>query len=219
MTTSGGANGAGTIFKLTPGGTLTTLYSFCSQAGCPDGESPYNEAGLVQATNGDFYGTTGSGGANGNGTIFKITPSGTLTTLYSFCSQAGCTDGSYPGAPVIQATDGDFYGTTSSDGANHGGTVFKITPSGTLTTLYSFCSQAGCTDGNAPQGALVQATNGDFCSHCRCRECRGCRTRSSVSPLCARSPDAAPKTCAARMGLRTRGSNQPQRGCNPRSRW
>ena len=85
----------GTVFKITPSGTLTTLYSFCSQSGCTDGHSPY--AGLVQATNGDFYGTTLYGGANPYcGTVFKITPSGTLTTLYSFCSQSGCTDGANP---------------------------------------------------------------------------------------------------------------------------
>src|ERR1035437_89259 len=94
-TQQGGANcvpdGCGTVFKITPGGMLTTLYSFCAQIGCTDGSIPY--AGLIQATNGDLYGTTADGGANGNyGTIFKITPGGALTTLYSFCSQSGCTD-------------------------------------------------------------------------------------------------------------------------------
>src|SRR5580658_3905800 len=162
-TTNGGPTGTyGTVFKITLSGTLTTLYSFCSQSGCPDGEYPY--AGLVQATNGDFYGTTSQGGANGNyGTVFKITPSGTLTTLYSFCSQTNCTDGYNPEGGLVQATNGDFYGTTSQGGAylteGYGyGTVFKITPSGTLTTLHSFDE----ADGNFPTAALVQATNGDF---------------------------------------------------------
>ena len=165
---SGGANGNhnyGTVFKITPSGALTTLYSFCSQTApdgeCTDGANPY--AALVQATNGDFYGTTVDGGANGEGgTIFKITPSGTLTTLYSFCSQSGCTDGVQP-AGLVQGANGDFYGTTGRGGVNGEGTVFTITPSGTLTTLYSFCSQGGgnCTDGELPAG-LVQATNGDF---------------------------------------------------------
>ena len=130
----GGTNcapdGCGTIFKITPGGTLTTLHSFCAQSNCTDGEYP--EAGLIQATNGNFYGTTYQGGANcapdGCGTIFKITPSGTLTTVYSFCSQSGCSDGYYPEAGLIQASNGDFYGTTTSGGAGGGGTVFKITP-------------------------------------------------------------------------------------------
>src|ERR1039458_10179428 len=149
---------------------LTTLYSFCSQGGgnCTDGELP---AGLVQATNGDFYGTTSSGGANvapngaSAGTIFKITPSGTLTTLYSFCSQSGCTDGYVPDAGLVQATNGDFYGTTWGGGVNGEGTVLRITPSGMLTTLYNFCSQpvsGECTDGANPVAALVQDTNGDL---------------------------------------------------------
>ena len=155
----GGANGGGTVFRITPSGTLTTLYSFCSQSGCTDGAGPY--AGLVQATNGDFYGTTQLGGANSRGTVFKINPSGTLTTLYSFCSQGGCTDGAYPYAGLIQATNGDFFGTTPAGGANGYGTVFKIAAGSTLTTLYSFCSQSGCTDGASPHAGLVQATNGD----------------------------------------------------------
>jgi len=157
-------SGCGTVFKITPGGTLTTLYSFCSQSECTDGGAPW--AGLVQAANGDLYGTTAGGGTSGNGTVFKITPSGTLTTLYSFCPQGVCTDGASPVAGLVQAANGDFYGTTFSGGANcvdtsGCGTVFKITPSGTLTTLYSFCSQGGCPDGAYPNG-LVQATNGDF---------------------------------------------------------
>ena len=157
----GGANNLGTVFKITPSGTLTTLYSFCSQSGCPDGYDPY--AGLVQATNGDLYGTTLYGGANGPyGTLFRITTSGTLTTLYSFCSQSGCTDGELPLAPLVQAANGDLYGTTAYGGVNGLGTVFRVTPSGTLTTLYSFCSQSGCPDGYDPYAGLVQATSGDF---------------------------------------------------------
>jgi uncharacterized repeat protein (TIGR03803 family) len=188
-TAGGGANagctywlttGCGTVFKITPGGTLTTLYSFCAQSGCTDGANP--GAGLVQATNGDFYGTTIGGGANNNiafcfdntsqagcGTIFKISPSGTLTTLYSFCAQSECTDGAVPQAGLVQAANGDFYGTTSYGGANgadstfgFGGTIFKISQSGRLTTLYSFCSQSNCTDGENPTARLVQATNGDL---------------------------------------------------------
>jgi uncharacterized repeat protein (TIGR03803 family) len=161
--------GCGTVFKITPSGTLTTLYSFCSQSGCPDGAQP--QAGLVQAANGDFYGTTSRGGTSGvfggeGGTVFKITPSGTLTTLYSFCSQlvkGACADGAAPYAGLVQATNGEFYGTTSQGGVNQAGTVFRITPSGTLTTLHRFCRQeeSPCTDGEAPS-ALFQATDGNF---------------------------------------------------------
>src|ERR1019366_8343259 len=142
-----------------PAQTLTTLYTFCSQSGCTDGANPYAE--LVQATNGDLYGTTQGGGTNlGYGTVFKITPGGTLTTLYSFCSQSGCTDGAVPDAGLVQAANGNFYGTTYYGGTNKRGTVFKITPGGTLTTLYSFCSQTNCTDGADPTAGLVQGTNG-----------------------------------------------------------
>ena len=159
-TAFGGAHRRGTVFKITPSGTLMTLYNFCPRSGCPDGLHPYAE--LVQAANGDLYGTTSEGGANGLGTVFKITPSGTLTTLYSFCSQGfPCTDG-YGPSGLVQATNGDFYGTTGLGGANNDGTVFEITPSGTLTTLYSFCSQSGCPDGQSPNAGLVQATNGDL---------------------------------------------------------
>src|ERR1035438_10445394 len=109
--------------------TLTTIHRFCSQSGCPDGDAPY--AGLVQATNGGLYGTTYGGGTNSAGTIFKITPGGTLTTLHSF----NLTEGEGPGAGLVQAADGDFYGTTLDGGTNSGGTVFRITPGGTLTTV------------------------------------------------------------------------------------
>jgi uncharacterized repeat protein (TIGR03803 family) len=159
-TAFGGANEEGTVFKITPSGTLTTLYSFCSQSVCTDGENPL--AGLVQATNGNLYGTIAYGGANGEGTVFKITPTGTLTTPYSFCSQSVCTDGENPEAGLVQATNGNFYGTTYVGGASGHGTVFDITPSGTLTTLYSFCSQSGCTDGEYVYAGVVQDTNGNF---------------------------------------------------------
>jgi uncharacterized repeat protein (TIGR03803 family) len=159
-TLNGGVFNHGTVFKMTPGGTLATLYSFCSQGGqCTDGAYP--RTGLVQATNGDLYGTTSAGGAIGYGTIFKIIPSGTLTTLYSFCSQSNCTDGFSPGG-LVQATNEDLYGTTSAGGANGYGTIFRITPSGTLTTLHSFCSQSGCTDGESPEAGLIQDTDGGF---------------------------------------------------------
>src|ERR1039457_6695860 len=159
-----GINNAGTVFRITPGGTLTTLYSFCPQTPCRDGSSP--DAGLVQATNGDFYGTTFIGGY-GQGTVFKITPSGTLTTLHNFCLQGGnCTDGKNPSAGLVQAANGNLYGTMPIGGANanglNGGTVFRITPGGTLTTLYSFCSQTNCTDGQDPYAGLVQSADGDF---------------------------------------------------------
>lgn len=160
-TFSGGANQYGTVFEITPAGTLTTLYSFCSQADCSDGEYPVGP--LVQATNGNFYGTTESGGANASGTVFEVTPAGKLTTLYSFCSQPDCADGALSTGGLVQATNGNFYGTTINGGVdNPYGTVFEITPAGKLTTLHEFCSQTNCADGATPGAGLVQATNGNF---------------------------------------------------------
>jgi uncharacterized repeat protein (TIGR03803 family) len=163
-TVGGGASNYGTVFKMTASGTVTTLYSFCSQSGCTDGSRPY--AGLIQASDGDFYGTTEGGGKRNKGTVFRITSSGALTTLHSFCSQSDCADGAYPDGALVQASDGDFYGTTYGvqgiDTLAGYGTVFKITPSGALTTLHNFCSQSGCTDGINPQAGLVQAANGDL---------------------------------------------------------
>jgi uncharacterized repeat protein (TIGR03803 family) len=165
-----GGFGCGTLFKITLNGTLTTLYSFCSQTNCIDGAFPYAGA-LIQATNANLYGTTFQGGQSGSGcrlgeagcgTLFKITTSGMLTTLYNFCSQTNCTDGAIPFAGVVQTTDGNFYGTTSGGGANNQGTIFKITPSGTFSTLYNFCTQTNCTDGAIPYAALFQATNGSL---------------------------------------------------------
>jgi uncharacterized repeat protein (TIGR03803 family) len=159
-TLEGGAKGFGTVFKVTPNGTLTTLHSFCTQSGCPDGQFP--QTGLVQASNGNLYGTTITGGTYGDGTIFEITTSGAFTTLYNVCSQSGCPDGNYLYAGLIQATDGNLYGIMDVGGANGSGTIFKITLSGTLTTLYNFCSQSGCPDGQYPGGGLVQDTDGSL---------------------------------------------------------
>jgi uncharacterized repeat protein (TIGR03803 family) len=142
-----------------PAQTFTTLVNF----NYTNGASPYFMS-LVQGTDGNLYGTTESGGANGLGTVFKVTPTGTLTTLYSFCAKTNCTDGSVPFGGLVLGTDGNFYGTTSEGGISADpcggdcGTVFKITPAGKLTTLHSFDS----TDGETPYGPLVQATNGNF---------------------------------------------------------
>jgi|HubBroStandDraft_1064217.scaffolds.fasta_scaffold01555_15 uncharacterized repeat protein (TIGR03803 family) len=156
----GGTHIDGTVFKITPSGKLTTLYSFCSQSNCTDG---YGPNGVIQAKDGDFYGTTTGGGAYNQGTVFRITPSGKLTTLYSFCAQDNCPDGEYPQAGLVESPVGDFYGTTFYGGANrYDGTVFKITPSGVLTTLCSFCLEPNCTDGANPAPGLVLAANGEL---------------------------------------------------------
>src|SRR5258708_6857847 len=136
--------------------TYTTLHSFTGA----DGSKSF--AGLAQARSGNLYGTTYFGGSSNSGEVFDITTAGSLTTVHSFCSQSSCTDGQNPYAGLIQATDGNLYGTTLSGGAHGNGTVFKITRSGTLTTLHSFCSLSGCLDGEFPQTGLVQAANGNL---------------------------------------------------------
>jgi uncharacterized repeat protein (TIGR03803 family) len=164
-TNLGGVKDRGTVFKITPSGTLTTLYNFrlCSGTVCANPVYPF--AGLVLAPNGSFYGITQGGGANescpmsnyaGCGTVFEINPAGKLTTLYNFCSHTNCTDGYEPLRGLIQGTDGNFYGITLAGGVDGDGMAFKITPGGSLTTLHSFDS----TD-NGPTG-LVQAANGNF---------------------------------------------------------
>jgi uncharacterized repeat protein (TIGR03803 family) len=122
---------------MTVSGSLTTIYTFTdgNDGRCPCG-------GVVQATNGNFYGTTSAGGANGGGTIFSVTSSGSLTTLYSFSDGA---DGGQPLSAPVEGSDGNFYGTTGTGGANGYGTIYKITPSGTYTTVCSFTNPDTCS--------------------------------------------------------------------------
>jgi uncharacterized repeat protein (TIGR03803 family) len=121
VTTDGGASfacdvGCGTVFKISATGKFTTLYSFCAQTNCLDGASPYG--GLVQGINGNFYGTTPAGGSSGGGTVFEITAGGFRITLYNFCSKtSACEDGAAPVGRLVQANDGNFYGTTQYGGA------------------------------------------------------------------------------------------------------
>ncbi len=161
-TTSGGGiascqppQGCGTVFKLTPTGTLTTIHKFCPQTNCTDGETP---SALVLGTDGNFYGIAGGGGAHALGTIFKITARGVLTTLYSFCAQTNCADGAVPRSLTL-GNDGNFYGATDWSGevGDCCGTIFKVTPNGQLTTLHSFDG----SDGYFPS-SLVQGSDGNF---------------------------------------------------------
>ncbi len=165
-TSSGGATancsaGCGTIFKINLDGKLTTLHSFCAQPDCTEGMNP--QAGLIQANDGNFYGTTLGGGAHeGNGTVFRMTASGMVTTIYSFCAMPNCADGYSPNGALLQGADGNLYGTTSGGGAKDSGTVFKITLEGALTTLYSFCTQPDCADGSNPVAEMTQGADGNL---------------------------------------------------------
>jgi len=150
-TAYGGAHNDGTVFVVTPSGGFSSLYSFSGA----DGQKPVSA--LVEGPDGAFYGTTNAGG-NGGGTIFKITTSGTLTTLHSFTGLNG--DGYYSPAPLILASDGNFYGTTEQGGTGGRGTVYRITPQGTFTVLHSFLTTSA--DGQYPKGGLVQGRDGSF---------------------------------------------------------
>jgi|HubBroStandDraft_1064217.scaffolds.fasta_scaffold334748_2 uncharacterized repeat protein (TIGR03803 family) len=129
-----------------PAVTFTTLYSFDFS----DGYEP--ESPIVQAANGQLYGTTLQGGPSELGSVFGLATAGALSFDYSFDG----TDGGEPIAGLLQATDGNLYGTTFGD------TIFKVTPSGAVTTLYTFCQQQGCLDGTAPSGGLIQGADGNL---------------------------------------------------------
>jgi uncharacterized repeat protein (TIGR03803 family) len=133
---------------------LTTIYTFARSDGA------YPDAGLIQGTGGNFYGTTSGGGSTGYGTVFKVTPSGVLTTLHSFTMAEGCP----PAGPLLQGTDGNFCGTTSEGGSGSLGGVFKITSAGAMTVLYDFdfsFALAGET-GRDPLGGLVEGPTAIF---------------------------------------------------------
>lgn len=155
-TFTAGSDQCGTIFEATPDGVFTLLHAFAQTEGCKP------RAAMIEGADGNLYGTASFGGANGVGSVFRITPQGSFTLLYSFCSQSNCSDGGYPFGALVRAGDGNFYGTTQSYGAFNRGTIFKLTSSGELTTLYTFCAQSGCPDGAYPSTGLVQASDGDF---------------------------------------------------------
>jgi uncharacterized repeat protein (TIGR03803 family) len=146
----------GAVFKITPSGTVTVVYDFNDATG--SGYTPFG--GVVLGMDGDFYGTTKAGGNFNEGTLFKITASGTLTTLYDFGTcKYPCKEGLYPKAPPVQGTDGNFYGTAPNlnDGTNTG-VVYKITSAGKFTTIHAFDFTAGYN----PNAPLIQGSDGNF---------------------------------------------------------
>jgi uncharacterized repeat protein (TIGR03803 family) len=143
-------SGAGTVFRLTTNGTLTTLHSF---SGLDDGSDP---VGLLQARDGNLYGETRADGIHRCGTIFRITTNGILTTLYSF---AGQPNAGFPHGGLLEAGDGNLYGTTTYGGAADFGAIFRISAGGRFTPIYSF---NGLNDGRNPWAALIQASDGNL---------------------------------------------------------
>jgi uncharacterized repeat protein (TIGR03803 family) len=142
----------GTIFRISPLGALTTIHTF-------DGFDGSDAAGgLLEASDGDLYGTTYLGGLYNSGTIFKITSAGAFTILRSFCKNSNCPDGETPNSGLLQAPDGNFYGTNTLGGAYGAGTVFRMTPDGRFAVLHSFDT---AVDGAIP-GKLVLGTDGNL---------------------------------------------------------
>jgi uncharacterized repeat protein (TIGR03803 family) len=151
ITPFGGAAGLGTIFKITTGGTFTTLYSFQQ----PDGF--VRRARLMAGPDGNLYGTSRDGGSADMGTIFKITTNGIFTNLVSFRG----TNGAVPLAELTVGADGQLYGTTQLGGSESSGTVFKVTTNGALTTLFSFASSVNGFRA-VPRTGLLAANDGNF---------------------------------------------------------
>jgi uncharacterized repeat protein (TIGR03803 family) len=155
-TVGGGVSDFGTVFEITPSGAETVLYSFCPN-GPPCSDGAYPLAGLVFDGKGNLYGTTRSGGAKNDGTVFEVTPAGAETVVHSF--KGSPLDGSIPYDSLVMDTSGNLYGTSANGGAQDYGTVFKITPSGHETVLYQF---PGPPYGSNPQAGLIFDTNGNL---------------------------------------------------------
>lgn len=158
-TTTSGSPSNGTIFKITADGLFTTLINFTGLSGSYLGSAP---RGLLLASDGNFYGVTNGGGTSSSGTVFKMTPAGVLTTLVNFTGTTGAALGSAPNGVLVTGSDGNLYGTTAGGGAGGFGTVFMITPTGTLTTLAQFTGTTGAVLGSSPKGGLVELPDGSF---------------------------------------------------------
>lgn len=148
----GGPANQGAIYKISSAGVLTSLHAMAQSDGTTC-------SGLTMGTDGNFYGTCHNGGTNDYGTLFKVTSAGVLTVLHNFAAQGSTSDGCEPLAPPIQASNGDFYGTTSFCGASNYGTVYKLTPAGAYSLLYSF--QGPPNDTLLPLG-LIEGTDGNL---------------------------------------------------------
>ncbi len=193
VTLNGGNVGRpGTIFKISLDGTFTSLHSSVF----PEGYNYYG--GLIQATDGEFYGTAKHGGANGVGTIYQVTPAGVLTTLHDFNNA----DGGDPVAQLIQGKDGNLYGTTSANGGLGGGTVFRVTLSGEFATIHNFNPD---TDGGAPLAGVIQDDAGNLIGTTSTAGPDGFGTIYSIDP--SASPTPVPSPTPAVVTLAATGIN------------
>jgi uncharacterized repeat protein (TIGR03803 family) len=149
-TRNGGQLGFGTIFRISSAGDFKLLYNFDRAHGS------YPEAAMIQANDGNFYGVTSAGGSNDDGVVFKVTPGGTVTIFYDFA--LSLSDGFQPFGGLVQATDGNFYGTLEFGGAGTEGSLYRLTPAGVFTKLRDFRTQTG----SYPMGTLMQHTSGNL---------------------------------------------------------
>jgi uncharacterized repeat protein (TIGR03803 family) len=160
VASQGGTFDAGTIFHMTANGALTTLVEFTRDGESNRGASP--DSSLVLGSDMNLHGTTARGGAHGFGTVFTMSPEGVLTTQVEFADDPAGIKGAHPEAPLIQASDGNYYGTTATGGATGDGTIFRVTPAGEFATLVEFTGRRGKNKGTRPTGALFQASDGNL---------------------------------------------------------
>ena len=155
VTSAGGVGtNSGTFYRLTLDGDLTTLWTFCPQFACAPGPN-----GIALGSDGNFYGTS----YIGQGSIFRISPTGNFKLLHSFCSLPNCADGDLAYSPPIQGIDGSLYGVSPLGGAYGGGVVYELTLAGTYSVVHNFCDNYSgpCKDGSFPN-SLVQDAHGNF---------------------------------------------------------
>jgi uncharacterized repeat protein (TIGR03803 family) len=171
--TSMGAHSGGNLFEMTfdqskQKWVYSDIYDFCAKKGCDDGSSPSGR--LVPDTSGNLYGTTGTGGAHGQGEVYVLTPAKkgwSLSILYSFCTGETCPDGQSPTGALHIDSGQNIFGTTGAGGANNSGTVYELSYNANTKTwshgiLYSFCAEENCTDGSIPTSGVIEDVNGNF---------------------------------------------------------
>ena len=159
----GGANALGTVFAITPSGQFSVVYTFSAGPTSSNSDGGLPTAGLMQARDGNLYGTTSAYGAQGYGTVFRLTLQGVFTTLYSFNDNrqgANPFDSTNPAGPLVEGSDATLYGTAAQGGGAGYGTVFGISPAGTYSLLYSF--GASPVSGAGPGGGLMFGTDGNL---------------------------------------------------------
>ena len=166
--------GCGTIFKIASDGTESVLHTFCNKPSCADGSAPIGN--ILIDSDGNLFGVTNAGGHSSKtcyscGTVFRLSPSGMETVLYTFCSQPNCTDGSSPNGSLIRDSAGDLIGTTETGGHVTAagtlcplgcGTIFRVARNGSETVLYTFCSQPNCADSGLPVSGLIRDNAGNL---------------------------------------------------------